>query len=95
MSNFDKCPICKEFGWLDNHVCAPIYTVYEEDGDPTKIHAHDSETAAEKWAEIYDSDGSYTIGKGNDVMVTVENPNGKKRQYVISGEYFVKYDARE
>ena len=62
--NFDKCPKCKEWVWMDHHTCDPdfyvsrdwdgpddFYSCIEKDVDPSARCAGDEEIAAEKYCE--------------------------------------------
>jgi len=62
MSTFEKCPVCKEYDFLDDHKCLPIYEVdmYEED-DWMEVHAYDHKGAVEKACQKYDNMGDYDI----------------------------------
>jgi hypothetical protein len=61
MSEYVKCPICKEYGWLNTHKCKPRFIVFaDEDGilydiennyDPKIIYANDEEEAVIKYCE--------------------------------------------
>jgi hypothetical protein len=58
--SFEKCPICKEYGW-PSHVCKPKFVVFRDEddlwgainysGDPYSVYASDEESAAVKYCE--------------------------------------------
>ena len=58
--SYEKCPICKEYGWLP-HTCKPAFVVFRDEDDlwssinysddPKTFHASDEESAAIKYAE--------------------------------------------
>lgn len=104
VGKFERCPLCKEFGWLGgdrmNHVCAPEWECRletEDDRDWHTIHAHDSETAAEKYAEYYDCEGGeYAIVSGgyrNGCFVLVRKLGGETERWAIEGETAPQYRA--
>lgn len=55
MSNYVKCPICKEYGWKDIHTCQPAWDVirpdYHDENDPKCSYGYDAESAVIKFAE--------------------------------------------
>ena len=63
MKDFGKCDICGAYSFLRGHKCDPVWHVqfaegspyYCEDNIPWKIHASDSQEAAEKFAEYWDT----------------------------------------
>jgi hypothetical protein len=62
MSSYEKCPVCKQWGWLDSHKCGPYYLVRREDEDRAEErvqHASDPGQAAERWLERHFSDCDY------------------------------------
>lgn len=95
MSNWRDCPLCGEYDdmvttGMFRHRCKPAWAVLGSFDDPwpdyewKKVHARDSEVAAEKHCERYDCEsGEYSIisSGGCDTYV-----------YVISWE---KYQAWE
>lgn len=87
MSDFRRCPVCREHGWFGaanfaEHRCAPTWECrpewYSDPDDWHTVHAIDSETAAEKYAEHYDCEGgdySIVFGKTrDDVIIYVRKP---------------------
>lgn len=85
MSDYDKCPICKEYGWLDRHRCAPEWEVMELDDhaynrrphdddlpQPETVRARTAEGAAEKYCAMNDSaDGEFN---SSDRYIAVHTP---------------------
>lgn len=55
-SNYDKCRICKEWGWLDTHVCKPKWLVvlheYHEGEERDYVHTDNAEDGAIRYAEL-------------------------------------------
>lgn len=85
MSNWRDCPLCGEYddmvsAGLFRHRCKPAWAVcgsfdeFWRDYEWPKVHARDSETAAEKHCERYDCEGGeYSIvsTQGYDTYVYV------------------------
>ena len=108
MSDYAKCPICREYGWLKEtssilrHVCKPAFECrpewYSDDDDWSIIHATDAERAAEKFAEIYDCDGGDYAIIGNkmrdDVIIFVRKPGDTAfERWAIEAEAVPTYAA--
>ena len=45
--DWDRCPICKGYGWMNHHKCPPMWQVVPLDELP---HTHDD---LEYWSEVY------------------------------------------
>ncbi len=60
MSDYDKCPKCKEWSWLSMHECPPSWEVFlfpdEDEDEPNTVMSNDSESAALKYVEDNFSD---------------------------------------
>jgi len=48
MSDFEKCPICKQYGWLTKHTCPPAYGVRQSDCDREEEVEGDAEDFIER-----------------------------------------------
>jgi hypothetical protein len=104
LGEFQRCTTCGEHDFVNKHRCKPIFYVLYPDyhgddwEDAAKIHALDHERAAETWASRHDSEGSYTIVGGNDVLVSVRKHDEEPSEaatYAVTGETVPKYRARE
>jgi hypothetical protein len=85
-----------------NHVCAPEWECRLEDhGDEDweTIHALDAETAAEKFAEVYDCEGGeYAIvgGRIRNCIIQVRKPDGSDvTRWAIEAETVPQYRATQ
>jgi hypothetical protein len=104
--NFQRCPNCREFGFLSGtvlrHRCAPEWECrgdWQTDEDWDKTFAHSADTAAEKFAERYDaSGGEYAIVSGmRDCIVLVRKPGdcSSVERYAIAAETVPSYRAEK
>lgn len=108
MSDFQRCPSCREYGWLNEtssllrHVCKPAFECrpewYGDEDDWSRVHAADSEEAAEKYAERYDCEGGdYPIVGGRmraDVIIQVRKPGDDEfERWAIEAEAVPTYRA--
>ena len=109
MSDYTRCPICREYGWLKEtssilrHVCKPVFECrpewYGDDEDAWEtVHATDTETAAEKYAERYDSNGGeYAIVGGkmrDECVIQVRAPGSDAfERWAIEAEAVPTYAA--
>jgi len=94
-SDYKKCDICGEWDWSNTHKCPPImYFKHENWGeDWEEIRAHDHEDAAEKFAEMYNDDGDYSL---MDLEVDVLISDGKiEKTFVVSAETSIEYFVKE
>lgn len=93
-----QCPTCKEWYFSSTHKCAPQFMCGTEPGDlEHMIYAHNSESAAEKYAEWYDCEGGeYHIVRGNDQTVYVKDErNNTIEKFCCSGESVPTYRANK
>jgi len=88
MSDFKRCKICGEYGWLDTHKCQQAWDAVTSDYDPKyedveRVYAGSGKEAAEKCLGEHHSDWDYPeelemwvrkVGetKWEKYMVTVE-----------------------
>lgn len=69
---------------------------YHSEDDWTTVKAYDEEQAAEKYAELADSDGDYNIVRGNEIIAKVrENEDTPWKSFRVHGESVAAYYARE
>jgi hypothetical protein len=63
MSDYSKCPICKEYAWLDKHECQQKWEVvrpeYGDENDPDFSYGHDQEQAITKYCDDNFSNWEY------------------------------------
>lgn len=101
----DWCKTCGEFMiWPDTHQCPPRWEIKHEEylGEETKfVHAHDAESAGEKYGRVTDNYGDYELANGgtHDVEIrkarTATEEPGPWEAYTLSGEPTVDYHARK
>ena len=70
-SDFQKCPICNEYGWARSHKCPPTWRIYWLDGEgfheePETARGRNQEEAAIAYIQQLDSDtaGEYGFSAG-------------------------------
>jgi hypothetical protein len=54
LGQYEKCPICKEYGWTGTHNCDPVWYCrpdYYDREEGTEVHAENAEEAAEEYLE--------------------------------------------
>lgn len=102
MSDFARCPNCRSYDFLSRHRCPPVWEARPEwdcDDYWTEVHAVDAESAAEKFAEIYDRDGGeYSIvsGRFRDCIIQVRKPGEDQiDRYSIDAEAVPTYYGRK
>lgn len=97
MSDFARCKTCGDHDFLSRHTCRPEWEcrlAWDDypGADWHTVHAYDAETAAEKFADRYDSEGDHTIICGrhrhNDVIVYVRKPADPDSFDVLDAELF-------
>jgi len=96
------CKTCGEpiFSWK-RHTCPPSWLCWfsgEHDDDCPEdghtVYASSARTAAEKFAEWWDSQGDYTCIGGEVVQVTVRNPTTMEEEtFLVRGEMNPVYTA--
>lgn len=98
--NYEKCPVCGEYGWAKTHKCVPTWSVVglsdlpDTEADPDlwhKVHARDEAEAAQKFIERGDRrDAEFT----EDAVVAVRDPRtGATAFYQVQGELVPEYRA--
>lgn len=99
MSGFRKCADCGEYDWMDKHKCPPLWRVQipeYEDGEWTRIYARTAALAAEKHAELFDSQGDYPIVDGPPVKVIVRSMSRPDVEvFEVEGETVPQYTANK
>lgn len=77
------CEKCGEF-MFGKHSCPPLYVCliddYDVEGDEREVYAKSAMEAAEKVAEIYDSE-EYSMLDGEEIVVIVKN-GGISKEFV-------------
>jgi hypothetical protein len=92
---FQRCPICKEYGFTDGplmHRCKPVYHARDLEGDYlddwSAVYADSAEQAAEKLlAQLAEGECNVTI--------VVRDPGGNLSRWSVDAEYVLNYSARE
>jgi hypothetical protein len=101
MSDYRRCPHCRENGWFDrpfgNHTCSPVWEARlfgAGDDEWLDVRADDAETAAEKFCDQYDSGGDYDIIRSGSAEVEVRKPGEEAiTLWDISAESVPEYHA--
>jgi len=97
---FEQCPICGEFDFVSRHRCPPAWYVriVEDDdryAEPMRVYARDTEEAAEKFGENWDSWGDYPLLSGEEIAVLVspcDQPDDEQG-FIVTGEMIPEYRA--
>lgn len=103
MSEYERCRVCGEWGWMASHQCPPMWDIYCPDhGDDAEtaraFYGTDAEDAVEKWAERADSDSAeYSIvgGQPATVFVRPAGGDGAWEKWVVEGEAVPEYRAHK
>jgi hypothetical protein len=88
------CKTCGNFKMFDSHLCPPAFKCLPE-GETYEetIYARDAETAAEKYAEQFDSEYDYSILRGTAMRMQVTSPDGEVSYFEVTGESVPEYSA--
>jgi hypothetical protein len=90
MSDYQKCPICKKWGWANTHTCPPAYGVRMSDCDrdeEVEVYADDPEEAAKTY--LSDRFAEFEYPKSATVIVNDWRANhwgGHEYTYEITVE---------
>ena len=72
---FEKCSICGQYGFSNNHHCPPFWHVginADDEEERRGIYAYSAAKAAELFTERWDGwDGEYLAAHGGEVEVSV------------------------
>ena len=97
MSDYQPCLTCGEWDWIGKHKCSPAWEVRQigdSDDEWYLVHAVDDETAAEKFCEMYDRDGEYSIVTSGSAEVEVRKPGSVVvSQWHVAAETVAHYSA--
>jgi hypothetical protein len=100
MSDYQCCERCKEYTWgackCARFRCGvPWKDKLDPDDMDDAVWAMDAESAAEKCAELRDSDGDYTIIKHGEGEIWVLDEDDVLTKWVIEAESVPTYHAHE
>lgn len=101
MSSFERCERCRSFVWDGQCKCVrflcgiPFRDKIDGPDDLHVVWATDAESAAEKFAEDYDSNGDYTIIKNGSGEVWVIDVDDNQTKWSIEAESVPEYRAYE
>lgn len=99
MTAYGLCSTCKSYSWLP-HICPPLWGCRMEwEEEFQEIYAIDAETAATKYADLYDCEGGeYAIlsrrRPGDDICI-VSDQDGYIQRFLISAEAIPTYYAQK
>jgi len=93
------CKTCHEFIYTSSHICPPMWECRigdDEEGFEYKSYGNSESEAAEKLAEIKESDWDYVFVEDGGVNIDVRNPEtGKVKSFYVSAEQTISYYASE
>lgn len=102
------CRVCGKADWNDGrHRCPPKWEVevdYGRKGERAwegsrTVRAGDEESAAEEWADRYDSYGDYTIVGGAEQVIRIRpassDDDAAWKVFRVTGEHVPRYRAEE
>lgn len=99
MSDYAKCKNCREWGWMREHRCQPVWNVWQEDEADEHsteefrlVHARTAQEAAEKCAQEMNDDGP----QERDLYVREwgEPASGVAQLFEVGYEVQIEYTAR-
>lgn len=97
--SFDRCPRCCNFGFLDSHVCPPLwycsqYPDFDKDTDLNETYATDEKEAAEKYSEKLDfNEGTFEV---EEKTIYVKSPSSDDVKVLrVFMELLPHYKAQE
>lgn len=98
--SYERCDRCKRFCWDGECKCVRFRCgiPWKDQIDRHSLHVvwcTDAEAAAEKYAELYDSDGDYTIIKNGMGEVWVLDEHDVQTKWEIEAESVPQYSAYE
>jgi hypothetical protein len=95
---FEKCPTCGEYDFVETHKCPPVWEVNidcRDEDEWVSIYAIDEEEAAKEMAERYNSNGDYLL-MGEEITVLVRKTEGMSaKKFRCSAETTIQYYANE
>ena len=93
MSNFNRCPNCHEWAFLDSHTCQPewkaICADYDDESEPGKIFGLDAESAATKYADQNFSSWEYP----DEMEIWVRQGDEEWQKFSVSVELVPEFTA--
>ncbi len=92
---YDKCPTCGRWAWLDKHTCPPPWECYDPDNSEPDyadtLYGYDGREVAELYFEQNDSEYDYP-----DEMTVCVRPSGSDaawEKYEVEAEAVRQYNA--
>lgn len=95
MNKLIVCNNCKEVHWTQDE-CAPVWMVEHEEyaGDELQeVRSSSAESAAEKYALIYNSD--LDMMDGNDIKIAIIRSDGTRTEFSVSACPTIIYHAEK
>lgn len=93
--SFDKCKICGEYVFLEDHKCKPLWEAIEVDCDdenePQKTFGFDAESAAIRYAERNFDRWEYP----EEVEIWVRKPSAEWQKFNIYVEFIPSFTAEK
>ena len=101
MSDYKKCPICGNYGWLNSHTCPPTWLVWDADEDDReghyKIFAEDEKAAAEIFMIQIHSGWDYPdeIDVFVERLKPIDLVDPIKKRFLVCAELVPEFNATE
>src|SRR4029077_3171230 len=99
MSEYQRCERCREYVWIPcKCVRFRCGIPWRDQIDRESLHvvwARDAESAAERYAELYDSDGDYTIIKHGEGEIWILDEDNVQTKWSIEAYQEPVYRAYE
>lgn len=96
MSDWKRCPVCKEWAFTSTHRCKPEWEVCDaDDMEWETVRGSDIEDAAERFCSRRDPWSEYsTVTPSRTVLVQPIDCADLRRRFIVEGELQPVYVAR-
>jgi hypothetical protein len=95
--SYEKCSVCKEYGFTDTHKCAPIFYFKHEDwgDDWQEIRGYSFDDAAENFAKRYNENGDYRMMSGDNTVDVLIFDGKTEKKFTVTAEASIDYHVSE
>lgn len=97
MSNFNRCPKCNQYDWLDSHKCYPFKVYYPEyySDEWETVYGKSAENVVERIAARLNDDDPVFDENIFESPITIMDSEGNKTSFKCHASFSIDYYPEE